>query len=484
MQGPTGADSTIEIDLIDADPSAFGDHADTSQAPAAPRRWSPRRQWSVGVAACAAVAALVGLLAWQPWVRPPEWRELPVQPLAAPTLTGQLVLGRPPGELLHTSHPWSEYTAANEALGFVFARPQSTYDDGRWALFHAVPNRAAPAPPTTDTAAVRGVEADVRLVRVRATVTWGPHEGYDWTVNANRLDEAQVLAFARAVFAVDGRPVIAGSYALGELRPLGGMETLQRVRNLADDLAERALEYPIQPTVLTYATDSAPVRLGSIPAPADALAMAEFVFGSDRGTGRGTAATVHQQPALVLHSRDLGTVVTWMEGGRLLALTGDRPDAEMVALAETVRPATLEEWTAATMAGMPTDGGYIVWSDGNTVLFEDDAIELGSGTGRYGNEWRLTAQQDDPVWFCLSLQGAVQTCSAAANDTDLPQDNWFVDGVRVTLVVTRLGQADVVRVVAGDGTITEYPFVAIDDTRAAVAVLLPTGATYEVITLA
>jgi hypothetical protein len=67
--------------------------------------------------------------------------------------------------------------------------------------------------------------------------------------------------------------------------------------------------------------------------------------------------TVHGRPAIVtddlataLDAPDSQRVVIWWEQGRLIALTATGTDDQLVAMAETVRPATPAEWAEVTSA--------------------------------------------------------------------------------------------------------------------------------------
>lgn len=70
----------------------------------------------------------------------------------------------------------------------------------------AASNGRGEVTPSKSTAVVRGLQAKVRHVRVRTTVTWGPIDGNYWDVESNRLDGPAALEFANAVGVVEGCP--------------------------------------------------------------------------------------------------------------------------------------------------------------------------------------------------------------------------------------------------------------------------------------
>ena len=72
---------------------------------------------------------------------------------------------------------------------------------------------------------VRGLPADMRRVRQRRTVTWGPIDGNYWDAETNGLQNDAALEFANAVGVVDGLPAVAYGYDLGEMKPLGDVKT-------------------------------------------------------------------------------------------------------------------------------------------------------------------------------------------------------------------------------------------------------------------
>ncbi len=342
MRQPRGTDDLTEIDLIDADPSAFGPRQTT---PVAERRPLPR--WliplAIGVVAALGATALV----WRPWEQEPKWRTFSTGPTPAAVLSERLLLEVPGGPIevrLGQDLTGGEPTP----FGYVFAEAGGNYQSDRWALFRSRGSNAADeATPADATYHVKGMNATVRRVRVRNTITWGPFDGNNWGVETNLLGRLEALRFAEAVGVVDGLPALERRYGLHDLRPLGDVKTLGRVQVLADYLGGEPVLSPFTPTVLTYQGDNGPLLVASIAIAADGLAMAEFYF------GRSSPTTVAGEPALLFHSRRYATMVVWMDGGRLVVLAGQESGTTMVELANTLREANPAQWAAVVEAATP-----------------------------------------------------------------------------------------------------------------------------------
>ncbi|MBK9969645.1 MAG: hypothetical protein IPP16_02515 [Acidimicrobiaceae bacterium] len=466
MRQPPGTGDIIEIDVIDADPSVFGGH----DAPGEPRvRRRPPRRVLVTVVIVVAVMSTAALV-WRPWQHAPTWRTFAAAPPAASSLTDQLVLDLPSSRILGLQP--GQNLAADEPtpLGYVFAEADGTYDYGTWALFHSrASNGRGEVTPSKSTAVVRGLQAKVRHVRVRTTVTWGPIDGNYWDVESNRLDGPAALEFANAVGVVEGVPAIERSYSLGTLLPLGDVETLTRVQVLASHLGGEPVLSRFTPTVLTYEGDTAPVLAASIVADSDALAMAEFYF------GRGSNIIVHGLPALLIETRRLGTLIVWQEGDRLVAVAGAEPTARMISLAESVHPATRAEW--AQVIDEVTDVETFRVDTAQQVTFS-------TGNTPDGLAWRASITLGNPVVICVHFGPADSSMAECIFSTPLSPATHVIGTESLNafvVAVLPIGIAQQLVVTDVTGNSTAYEPVPVDATTSAVAALLPLGATYELV---
>ena len=466
MRQPPGTGDIIEIDVIDADPSVFGGH----DAPGEPRvRRRPPRRVLVTVVIVVAVMNTAALV-WRPWQHAPTWRTFAAAPPAASSLTDQLVLDLPSSRILGLQP--GQNLAADEPtpLGYVFAEADGTYDYGTWALFHSrASNGRGEVTPSKSTAVVRGLQAKVRHVRVRTTVTWGPIDGNYWDVESNRLDGPAALEFANAVGVVEGVPAIERSYSLGALLPLGDVKTLTRVQVLASHLGGEPVLSRFTPTVLTYEGDTAPVVAASIVADSDALAMAEFYF------GRGSNIIVHGLPALLIETRRLGTLIVWQEGDRLVAVAGAEPTARMISLAESVHPATRAEW--AQVIDEVTDVETFRVDTAQQVTFS-------TGNTPDGLAWRASITLGNPVVICVHFGPADSSMAECIFSTPLSPATHVIGTESLNafvVAVLPIGIAQQLVVTDVTGNSTAYEPVPVDATTSAVAALLPLGATYELV---
>jgi len=466
MRQPPGTGDIIEIDVIDADPSVFGGH----DAPGEPRvRRRPPRRVLVTVVIVVAVMSTAALV-WRPWQHAPTWRTFAAAPPAASSLTDQLVLDLPSSRILGLQP--GQNLAADEPtpLGYVFAEADGTYDYGTWALFHSrASNGRGEVTPSKSTAVVRGLQAKVRHVRVRTTVTWGPIDGNYWDVESNRLDGPAALEFANAVGVVEGVPAIERSYSLGALLPLGDVKTLTRVQVLASHLGGEPVLSRFTPTVLTYEGDTAPVVAASIVADSDALAMAEFYF------GRGSNIIVHGLPALLIETRRLGTLIVWQEGDRLVAVAGAEPTARMISLAESVHPATRAEW--AQVIDEVTDVETFRVDTAQQVTFS-------TGNTPDGLAWRASITLGNPVVICVHFGPADSSMAECIFSTPLSPATHVIGTESLNafvVAVLPIGIAQQLVVTDVTGNSTAYEPVPVDATTSAVAALLPLGATYKLV---
>jgi len=287
----------------------------------------------------------VSVLVWQPWHRESKWRTFAAPEQVTPTLGHELIFDQAPGVVIDNVVPPPRVGGAAEpVVGHVFAAPFATYTSRRWVVFRARGTSAPDLPPTMDDTSVHGVQAEFQNVRVRSELTWGPFGGFRWSMQSNLLTEAELIAIAEAVGVSGGSAAIARSFDLADLQPLGSAHEFDTAFALQRLLLGRLQSDAFDATLLHYEHPDTGIRtlLGSVAADPDVLPFAQFMF------GEGRSITVHGQPGWIIDSRTLGNVVVWYEGGRLVAAVGTLPVDQMIALAESVRPATEQEWAAAT----------------------------------------------------------------------------------------------------------------------------------------
>lgn len=472
-------DDLIEIEWLEPDAGAFGPGGSSTrtEAPAAVR--PPRRERSgralprwLPVAAVAVVAVAATVVIWRPWQHDPSWRTLPVAVRVSPELSEQLVLPDLADDFLQISGgEWGEEPITN-SIGYVFAEPGGTWEASRWAKFYAAPSGSfAPLGDANSAVVIDGTPA--RLVdnaHGRITVAWGPVNSQRWGVDTNGLTRTEAIAFAQAVAIVDGKPVLRADYDLGDLQPVGDLETFDRVRAMLTALQGNSSSVMHTPTALSYATaDEVSVGLTSIVAPPDSLAMAAFVFGG------GAPLTVHGLPARVAHRDDLGTVVSWLEGNRLIAVAATTRTDAVVTMAESVRPATDAEWTALTtqQSTISTDGLPIT---GLGQL-------VGSGSSPQGTAWAVRVWvSDGSTVVCTAIGADLQSrCQFVAGA--LPGD-MQLDGIDSSELHVYFQAGPPPKTISVTSELSnvalEAPFVAVTPELSAVAVLVPPGATVTV----
>jgi len=482
MRQQYGPGDIIEIDVIDAEPGVFG--PSTAQRPARVRR--PRPRWllptAIGVAAvCGAVATV-----WRPWEQPPAWRTFGPAAPAVSSLSDHLILDLD-GTGVTSLHEGQNLDADEPTpLGHVFAVPGGTYEHDAWALFHSRGSNAAgeaALSPSTDV--VRGLQANVRSVRVRTTVTWGPIGGNYWDSQTNRLDDDDALEFANAVGVVAGLPAVAYGHDMGALKPLGDVKTLARVQVLTAHLDGEPVLSKFTPTVATYDVGGMPVTVASIATDTDGLAMARFSLGQGRNV------TVHGVPGAIIQTRRIGKVVVWHEGDRLVVVTADVTDDELLAMAETVRPAFADEWNGvlASVAPAITDSGDVVTTP-HEAPFELDATQrsetITSGTLLDSSAYRVSITLGNPTVICAhvgpddSSRGSCVYATPLSPATHAIHDD--VSGAEFVVAVVPHDSSQVLRITSATGEVSVIePQTMLSDATFAIAALSPSGATYELV---
>jgi hypothetical protein len=455
----------IEIEVIESPGSRPARMARPSR-PSGAHRPLRRRHVTASVAAVALLA--IALVVWQPWrPQPPEWRTYPVATRFPPSLSGRLVFDEPPGDVFQASLPESPLATAvtrSTLIGHVFAQPGSTMRNGAWLSFSTLPSYS-PAEPPTSTLVIRGTDATLDRADGRVTVEWGPVDRRSWEASGGGVDDAELLAFADAVGVVDDQPAVRGSYDLSGMAPLGGIEGLRTVLAVERELAQLEPVASVKPTVLRYQDGGVALTLLSVPAAPDTMSFVPFVLGDG---GAVEEIAVRGNPGVALSTVGGDNVVSWMEGGRLVVVSGSQPLDELLGWAGSTRAATDEEWRAVANTLM------------QTVQMIAEGVEVGAGVTPNGNAWRMVVSPfSDFTAFCLVTVNGEQ-CTMTTGMERPRLDDWYVEGGRVALRFSTPYEPVIARITALDGTVTEVPFVAIDETRTAVAVYVANTSTLEI----
>lgn len=469
MRQPYGPGDIIEIDVIDADPGVFG----PSAAPRSARIRRPRPRWlvptAVGVATVCGAVAIV----WRPWEHPPEWRTFGPAGPAVSSLSDHLILDLPDANVTGVQAGQNLDADEPTPLGHVFAVPGGSYESDPWALFHSRgSNSAGKARVSESTHVVRGLQAVMRSVRVRTTVTWGPIGGNYWDSETHRLDDDDALDFANAVGVVTGLPAVEYSHDLGSLEPLGDVKTLARVQVLTAYVDNEPILSKFTPMVLTYEIDGTDVAVAAISTDTDGLAMARFFL------GQGRDVTVHGLPGALIETRRIGKVVVWHEGDRLVVAAAEGPDAQLLDIAEAVRPASAQEWDSALAAVAPE-------ASASGVFITTSAQRIGGGTTPDGVSWQASITPGNPTVVCVhSMKTEGSSEGSCVYTTPLSPSTHIVEheGLRATFVAAVAPTGNqVLRITSTFGAFEDFQPVALNATTEAVAALLPEGATYELV---
>jgi len=353
-----GADSEL-IEILDADPYAFGSSG-RDTPPRAPRS---RPQWSVpvAVAAIAAVALVATLAVWKPWENDFQVRlTFPSLSPVEPTLTEQLVFGDPPDDLTLASVGAGEdgFNNLAGADGYFFADANANFNlgqggSGRWATFFAGRSDS-----TSQTLQNGDGALDVIVQGAPGTIltsidsqnielNFGPIDGRFISVVTSELTQDETLAFAEASVFDDSVPVIADAWTVAGLQPVG---SISRFGSVFGFVVTAANPVNAQPTIVTaqYGPEDRRLTVTSHATGDNDLKLLSFFLGGE------IDSDVHGQPALtyvadpsdslLAFGIEFGSIVAWVEGGRMIMVTGKMPVDELIELAETVRPATDDEW--------------------------------------------------------------------------------------------------------------------------------------------
>ena len=247
--------------------------------------------------------------------------------------------------------------------GYFFAAPGAEFKlgqggTGRWATFFAAPyERDAPdmGQGTVDVT-VQGVPGTLTpaLGDQSLQLAFGPLDGQIYHVVSSEISQSDTLAFGEAVTFDDGTPVVDDISVLDDMLPLCSLTAFNSAYSLVLLASNPRYALPGYVSAL-FGTRANRFSVTSQWAPEGGLTPLQFVLGGK------VDATVHGEPALTVEidtsesvlvtGADIGSVVAWVEGGRLVMVTGQVPIDELLELAESVRPATDTEWAEVSNAG-------------------------------------------------------------------------------------------------------------------------------------
>jgi hypothetical protein len=180
-------------------------------------------------------------------------------------------------------------------------------------------------------------------------VVWGPIDGLMYSATTSGLTDAESVALAGAL-RVDGHDVVVDHPgALVGMEPIGSFYDYLTVTTLlrsAQDSGQQ--DQGVVGVYYGFRTQS----VVSTPANESALELVPFILSNRHHRDGDDALTVHGEPA-VGFTKGAGpfgafdiTAVVWWEGGRLVMVTSTDVLQPTISLAETVRPASPQEWAA------------------------------------------------------------------------------------------------------------------------------------------
>ena len=385
MRDAFGEIDPDEIDIIGADPLVFGPLPRSTAATGdraaslAPRRRRWVRPAAIGGIVALSVAAVAGaLLVWQPWESHGGIRvSFPTGNTTTAEMTDELVFAEPPADLSAAAlgevapGQGGGLNSLRSGEGYLFAEPGATFGTGRggagrWATFFAFPAESPDVRTVGDgtgsgpnTVTVQGAPGLLTTsIGSRTTqIDFGPLGGYMYTVATFELSRADSLAFAESVSLDHGTPVVNDSTVLGDMRPLGSIADFATVFGMVVAIGEPG--FPQAGIVSAqYGSGDHQYSVTSHPTTTSAMTMVSFFLGA------GQTVTVHGQPGLAFEidavdpllafGSGSGTVIAWVEGGRLVIVTGPDGVVATSALAKSVRTATDAEWADVARAAATT----------------------------------------------------------------------------------------------------------------------------------
>jgi len=325
------------------------------------------------VSAIAVVAVVATLVTWKPWVDDFRFRlAFPTAPPVEPTLTERLVFDDPPDALSLASVGAGEdgFNNLTGADGYLFAETNATFNlgrdgTGRWATFFTGRSDAdAQNVPSGDgglDVIVQGAPGTIltSIDSQNIQLNFGPIDGKIISVVTSELTKGETLAFADASMFDDGVPVITDAVAISGLEPLG---SISRFGGVFAFVATAANPASAQPKIVTaqYGPEGKRFSVTSHATGENDLELLSFFLGGE------IDSQVHGQRALthvanppdssLAFGTEFGSIVAWVEGGRLIMVTGKLPVDELLQLAESVRAATEGEWAEVASVAASTAG--------------------------------------------------------------------------------------------------------------------------------
>ncbi|MDO8390214.1 MAG: hypothetical protein Q7V57_06975 [Actinomycetota bacterium] len=421
------------IELIDADPTAFGGPAAEGLAAPIDQPHTPHRSAvpsvTMGVLALllAAVLVAVALPPLRAVERPGRVLSFPPLRRQLSTLDGHLVFAEPPGTVSSaglgavSADGGATPSPLRNLTGYVFAAPNAHFtlsgeESGRWAGFWSAPRGSIdePGPIGTPDAQVQGTPASIDTYGNETVIVFGPVDGRTFSVRTYDLGRDASLRFAETVAIRDGVPTITDDRALADMRPVGSIAEYGAALDAVLTPGESAIP-STNLVFVQYAAAAGRYTLASVPAAHETmLPMLHFLMpqGHER-TVRGTTGWVVGDGVTPdLLGSGTGTLLAWVEGGRLILVIGPDDELATLALADSIRPATDDEWdevaTAATNTPNPLDSSI------------DADVVLDVGTTAEGDAYSLTATWRDPFALELCAETAIGRGCSYLMEVPLP----------------------------------------------------------------
>jgi len=274
----------------------------------------------------------------------------------------------PPAELTAASLGTGEDALETfaDSDGYFFAAPNAEFklgqgSTGRWAAFFATPyDEFAEADADIGQGAVdvtvQGAPGELTpsLVDQSLHLGFGPLDGQIYSVFSSEISQLDTLAFGEVVAVDDGTPILDDISVLDGMLPLCSLTDFNSAYSLV--LMASMPRYALPGYVTAeYGTRANRFSVTSQWAPHAGLTPLQFVLGGS------VDANMHGEPALTAQIETgtsvmvtgaiIGSVVAWVEGGRLVMVTGPMQLEDLLVLAESVRPATDTEWAKVTDIG-------------------------------------------------------------------------------------------------------------------------------------
>lgn len=412
------------IELIEADPTAFGGQpaegatgraAEVDEHHAAHRSAVPGVTMGVLALLLAAVLVAVALPPLRAVERTGRVLSFPPLRRQLSTLDGHLVFAEPPGEVSSaglgavSSDGRVGPSALRDLTGYLFAASGAHFTlsgegSGRWAAFWSAPAGSIddPGPVSTPTTQVQGAPASVDDYGDETVVVFGPVDGRTFSVRTHDLGSAASLRFAEAVAIRAGVPTITDDRALADLQPVGSIAEYGAALDVVLTPGESAIP-STNLVFVQYAGEASRYTLASVPAAHETmLPMLHFLMpqGHEREVRGTTGWVVGDGLTPDLLGSGTGTLVAWVEGGRLILVIGPDDELSTLALANSIRPASDDEWDEVTVAAARTPNPL------DSTIDADVVLDTGA-TPSTGDAYMLTAIWRGTSGFELCAETAI-----------------------------------------------------------------------------